>query len=119
MLIAVDFDGVISYYSGWKGKEELGEPILDVIRGLNEIKKYGHKIMVYTCRADKDLVRKFLVENEVPFDYINDSPYNKERGLSIEKQDADVYIDDKSICFDGIWDTDFTNKVLNFRPWWR
>ena len=39
--IAVDFDGVIADYDGWKGPEILGSPRQDVIAALRELRSHG------------------------------------------------------------------------------
>ena len=117
MIIAVDFDGVIAEYDGWKGRGVFGKPMVGVSQGLTYLMANGHQIMVYTCRSEVDEVEKYLKKYRIPYDYINHCPENDNQNLHPAKQYADVYIDDRGVCFNGKWDLDFLNLVMNFRPW--
>jgi adenylylsulfate kinase len=117
MIIAVDFDGVIAEYDGWKGRGIFGKPVEGVAVGLIYLRANGHKIMVYTCRSEIDDVEKYLKVHEIPYDFINHCPENDKNNLHPAKQYADVYIDDRGIRFEGKWDNDFLNAVANFKPW--
>ena len=119
MNIAIDFDGVISSYSGWKGKGVFGDPIEGVKEALVALKGNNHTIIINTTRLEIDLVAAFLKKWEIPYDHINLSPRNQEQMLHPAKQAADVYIDDRAVCFQGKWDEDFLKQVKNFKPWWR
>jgi hypothetical protein len=51
LTIAVDLDGTLAHYSGWKGYHCIGDPLpgaVDVCRTLVEA---GHTLFVYTCRC--------------------------------------------------------------------
>ncbi|MCS7119565.1 MAG: hypothetical protein NZ894_05925, partial [Archaeoglobaceae archaeon] len=63
-----------------------------------ELKKRGFKIVVYTCRACIEKIRAYLEENEIPYDFINENPYEPE-GVHPRKLYADLYIDDRAINF--------------------
>ncbi|BAI61677.1 conserved hypothetical protein [Methanocella paludicola SANAE] len=99
-IFAIDFDGtiVIDKYPG------IGEPIPEAIDTIREIKKLGHKIIIWSCRVDPQLseMRDFLIFNRIPFDHINENCpakiayYNNDT----RKIGADYYIDDKMI---GTW----------------
>lgn len=70
---AFDFDGkiVINKYP------IIGDIIPDTIAKMNEIwNKEDNIIIIWTCRADNDLrlMKKFLLDNKVPFDFINENP---------------------------------------------
>jgi hypothetical protein len=117
MIIAVDFDGVIANYDEWKGRGIFGKPVEGVAVGLIYLRANGHKIMVYTCRSEIDDVEKYLKVHEIPYDFINHCPENDKNNLHPAKQYADVYIDDRGIRFEGKWDNDFLNAVINFKPW--
>ncbi len=118
MLIAIDFDGVISEYRGWRGIGVFGPVINGAKEAIETLKKNGHEILINTCRKEISLVESYLGRHQILYDYINESPKNNELNLSPAKQCADVYIDDKGIYFDGSWDENFINSVLNFKPWW-
>ena len=46
--IAVDFDGVIAEYDGYKGPGVLGDPRQDVREALRELRSEGWKIIIHT-----------------------------------------------------------------------
>lgn len=37
--IAVDFDGVLAEYDGWKGDDQLGSPRMDVVKVLKLLRQ--------------------------------------------------------------------------------
>lgn len=118
-IIAIDFDGVIDSYKGWQGEHTFHEPISGAREALWELAARGFTIVVYTCRPDISEIKKYLIKNNIPFHSINSSHRNKELGLCREKLAADIYIDDKAVCFEGRWDKAFLDKVVNFKEWWR
>jgi hydroxymethylpyrimidine pyrophosphatase-like HAD family hydrolase len=99
-VFAIDFDGTIVK----DDYPNIGEPILDAITAMKEIKRQGHKIIIWSCRVEPQLseMRTFLVSNNIPFDYINENcpikiaHYNNDT----RKIGADYYIDDKMV---GHW----------------
>ncbi len=117
--IAIDFDGVISKYDGWKGKGVFGEPISGVSKALQKLKDRNCNVMIYTTRLETYLVEEFLLKHSIPFDMINYNPENAKQHLHPSKMLADVYIDDRGITFCGQWTDEFVDCVLNFKPWWK
>ena len=93
--IAVDFDGVISDYDGWKGPSNVGPPRLDVIEVLKVLRSEGWKIVVYSCRASEE-IRPYLEKNAIPFDEINQNSSSPTGG---SKPVATVYWDDRACCY--------------------
>lgn len=69
--ICFDFDGVLAEYDGWKGFDVLGKPKQKVVEIVRQLKKEGHYIIIYTSRADTPTLRKWLEDNDVPYDNIN------------------------------------------------
>src|SRR6201988_2756427 len=65
--IAVDFDGVIAEYDGWKGKGVLGLPRKDVVEALHELRAEGWKVVIHTTRGERE-VRPYLVRHGIPHD---------------------------------------------------
>jgi hypothetical protein len=78
----------------------------------------GWKIIIHTTRARVNLVQEYLIEHKIPFDHINFNPDNVDLGCSMSKPLADVYLDDRAICFKGIWGVTL-KEVINFKPWYR
>ena len=74
------------------------KPIEQRIEYVNQLKKEGHKIVIWTARGSasgidyKDLVKKQLDSWNVNYDEI-----------LLGKPDYDIYIDDKSFNVDSFW----------------
>jgi len=110
--IAVDFDGVIAEYDGWKGTSVLGDPRHDVLEVLRVLHHEGWKIVVHTTRSAQ-AITDYLVSHQIPFDEINrNSSYNNE-GI---KPVATIYWDDRSLCYSGNAFLDL-DRIRNFRTW--
>ena len=110
--IAVDFDGVISNYSGWQGADVLGSPRDDVRSALHTLRSDGWKIIVHTTRGIES-VRLYLLRADVPFDEINrNSDYDNEGPKPV----ATVYWDDRALRYTGDAAADLRN-IRNFRTW--
>ncbi len=99
--IAIDFDGCLCE----NAFPEIGQvkPIHEQVHeAVKLLKKEGNKIILWTCREDKE-ERKYLTEavewckeQGIEFDYINENPDNP-YGDWGRKLYADIYIDDKAI----------------------
>lgn len=117
--IAIDFDGVISSYTGWKGKGVFGDPIAGCKSSLEKLKADGWMIVVFTTRLEIDAISEFLKYHQIPYDYINFNPDNIEQMLFPGKVLADVYLDDRAVRFDGVWGSELLNKICESSPWWK
>ena len=97
MIIAVDFDGTLCF-SQWPG---LGEPNLPLIEKLQKYKNDGDKLILWTCRQDKELddAVQWCAEKGLYFDAVNDNLQEIKDlfGNNSRKITADFYIDDKGI----------------------
>lgn len=99
MVIAVDFDGTVVNHEF----PAIGSLKEGAKEALIALKKAGHKIIIWTCRAgqhERD-VRAFLLENDIPFDSINNPVMGADLGT--RKVYADLYIDDKAVRFEDNW----------------
>ena len=69
--IAVDFDGTLCY-SKWP---ELGQPNQALIEYLQEWKRNGNKLILWTCRAGEALSKavEWCREQNLEFDAVNDN----------------------------------------------
>jgi hypothetical protein len=103
MIIAVDFDGVLSV--GEYKFPHLGEPNKTLFEILIHLKREGHKIILWTCRANEgveagnlDMAIDFCAKHGLTFDAINDNLEEKKEkyGVNSRKIYADKYIDDKA-----------------------
>ena len=92
MVISVDFDGTITERNEFP---KIGKFKEHAIEALNNLKKHGHTLVLWTCREGKylDDARAALLRAGCHFEYVNFSPYQ----LQSRKIVADVYIDDKNV----------------------
>ena len=110
--IAVDFDGVIAEYDGWKGVGILGEPRKDVVAALRALHTEGWKIVIHTTRGEEE-ISAYLTEHRVPHHEINrNSDYKTLGGKPV----ADVYWDDRALCYSGDAERDL-KRIRRFRTW--
>lgn len=108
--IVFDFDGVIHKYSkGWQDGSIYDEPVPGIKEVINELHK-DYDIYVITTRA-RDLGQQTAVEN-----YLKDHGIEYDCVTSI-KVPADVYIDDRAICFDPENVSSLVKQVKSFMPW--
>lgn len=114
-IVAVDLDGTLLEYDGWKGPAHFGQPIQGVVEALHELKKAGWAIVVWTTRATDYALRAHLERHDVPYDYINKHPWQPPG--SSHKISADVYLDDRALRFTG--DTkNLAKRILDAKsPW--
>jgi hypothetical protein len=110
--IAVDFDGVIVDYDGWKGPSDFGPPRGDVIEVLRVLRSEGWRIVVYSCRTSEE-IGPYLKEKSIPFDEINQNSASPSGG---PKPQATVYWDDRACSYSGNAQNDL-EKLRNFRTW--
>ena len=50
-VIAVDLDGTLAHYDGWKGVDHIGEIIPSVANAIVLAKKEGADIWIFTARV--------------------------------------------------------------------
>ena len=98
MIIAVDFDGVLSSAGKWPG---VGEPNEALMNWLSDLRTGGHKVILWTCRVGEALESAVAQcrEHGLEFDAVNDNiPEIVEKyGVNGRKITADYYIDDKTV----------------------
>ena len=96
-IIAVDFDGTLCY-SNWP---ELGEPNLSLINQLKKWKNKGHKLILWTCRANEALCNavNWCRQYGLEFDAVNDNLQEivNYYGNNSRKITCDWYIDDRAL----------------------
>jgi len=110
--IAIDFDGVIADYDGWKGVGVLGTPRPDVVEALRTLRSEGWKIIIHTTRGEEEIAA-YLKQLSVPHDEINRNSDYRTLGA---KPVADVYWDDRAVCYSGDARRDL-ERIRSFRTW--
>lgn len=58
--IAVDLDGTLAEYHGWKGPDHIGDPIPNMVEKIRHELKHGHKIAIFTARAGCEFRRHYV-----------------------------------------------------------
>jgi len=99
--VAIDLDGTLAHYDGWKGEDVIGEMrpgAADVVKWL---KKKGHKVVLWTTRGNTERLKKWLKENDISVDYINENPDQPPNTSA--KIIAEIYVDDRSIDARKSW----------------
>lgn len=114
--ICIDFDGVIaSYQDGWEGTDKFGTMVPGTDNALKVLKEEGYTIIIFTCRKVTEALKKYLKENNITYDYINENP-NEPEGTNKGKPIADIYVDDRAVCFRGNWKWTLQD-IAYFEPW--
>lgn len=105
MNIYIDFDHTISPngYS-YKPQDMALPPIDGAIEAIQGFKSMGHKIIIFSCRANKEVVGDDVVEKKTKemTDYLQKYhiPYDS---VFKGKPNYDIVIDDKAIGFNNNW----------------
>jgi hypothetical protein len=115
-ILALDLDGTALYYDGRYDASHFGEAIRGLVEELKPLKEEGWYIVIWTCRVESQEMREHLKAQEIPFDSINDHPWNGPDGP--RKIYADVYYDDKALTANGITDG-LADRIRSFQPWWK
>jgi hypothetical protein len=68
LVIAYDLDNTLYDF------HKKGETYTMVMDLLKELKSIGCYMICFTANSDKDFVLKYLTDNEIPFDAINENP---------------------------------------------
>jgi len=115
-IVAIDFDGTIAAYVCDKKGYPFGKPMKGVKSALQKLKKNNCIIIIHSCRNENEDIKKYLEEHSLAYDYINYNPIN-DKDWHSQKPLADIYIDDKGLTFNGKWDNDFIDTIMNFKAW--
>ena len=117
--ICIDFDGVLAEWpEGEMKSDNFGDMISNADAGTALLKKKGFTIIIYTTRPVTDALKTWLKDNRIEYDYINENPEQPEnapieQGCKIK---ADIYLDDRGICFRGNWEW-IMRDIGAFTPW--
>lgn len=101
--VALDLDGVLAKYEGWKGHDYFGDPLPGAVQFTRDLAKVA-RIVVFTCRTTQDnptgeyggvspermvtVVRSWLMRHGFVFDTIY---------VGQGKPHAAAYIDDRAV----------------------
>lgn len=93
--IAVDLDGTLAEKEEPFDAASIGAPRPGAREWMRRFRKAGARLIIFTVRGTNELVRDWLQEHDIPFDFINENP--DQPPDSSGKVFADVYWDDKAI----------------------
>lgn len=113
--VCIDLDGTLVHYEEWQGEEHFGEVLPGASTATKALRKNGWFIIIYTTRSNKSILSNFLSENKIEFDAINENPYQPGTAIG-GKPIADVYVDDRALCFKGDWERTLC-EIQKFEPW--
>lgn len=117
--VAIDFDGVIhAYTKGWQGGELYDPPVPGTKAAIQRLIMHGWRVVIYTTRNNPlyhkgakgyDLsvaIENYLNEYEIPYSEVHFGG----------KPIAQVYLDDRAVCFDGNWNN-AVSAIQNFKTY--
>ncbi len=68
--IAVDLDGTLAYYNGWRGNNIIGAPIPAMFFRVQRWIEEGEKVVIFTARADNmndiKVIKRWLKYHGLP-----------------------------------------------------
>ena len=126
-ILCLDFDGVIhSYTSGWKGAAIISDPpVPGALEFISNILQ-DFEVHIFSSRSHQDggiaAMQEWLIfcieeeekETNYPLGIIHKVVYDVIKWPTV-KPPAMITIDDRAICFTGLWPNRET--LLNFKPW--
>lgn len=92
--VAVDLDGTLAKAEEPFDPKSVGRPIAKTVRWVRKLHAAGARVIVFTVRGDAALVRRWLDEHDVPYDYVNENPDQPPDASG--KVIADAYLDDRA-----------------------
>lgn len=105
---AIDLDGTLLSYDGWKGEDHFGEPLAGAVEWVKKRLEDGHEITVFTTRTAFDKVHDALVARGFPSLPVS----------NVKSPKFSCFIDDRAVSFDGPEDWAYLT-VDDFEPWWK
>jgi hypothetical protein len=103
--IAIDFDGVLHRYSGYRDGFIDG-PIKGARDFVERLKSKGFTLVVFTTR-DKALVETWLVEHQFPALEVTN-----------HKRPFWLILDDRAVEFAGQYNDALIGRIESFEPYW-
>ena len=101
LVVAYDFDNTVYDY------HKKGLKYNNVISLLRNLKEIGCYLIIFTANEDEEFVKKYCVDNQIPFDRINENPpFNKSSSRKIY---YNILLDDRA----GLKESyDFLNRLI-------
>lgn len=114
--VAIDFDGTITTYTGWRGWNVFDKPVDGIREFLQSLVDRGYTITIHTARitvgmSDKqcmdvvEALEAYMQEHDLPFDNVHVGP---------GKPIAVAYVDDRAVSLrpmSYVADKEFSNAL--------
>ena len=119
-IICVDLDGtIISYKRGMCSEGKFGKVLPGAKNYLKRLMKDGWWVIIYTVRGNRNKISKALLFNGIRKG-VHYSAVNRRKNVILGsykgKCGADIYLDDRAICFKGNWKKTY-NEIRKFKSW--
>jgi selenocysteine lyase/cysteine desulfurase len=106
-LVCVDLNGVLDSYEGWRGAEHWDPPAPGARAFLEALRDQGCRVVVFTTRHYLGVWR-WLQEHGLAH-LVHD--------VTNRKPAADVFVDDRAVCFRGDFDAAL-QQIAGFKAHW-
>jgi len=116
--LAIDLDGVLASFDGWKGEGHIGPPLDGLRAFLDEMQDMGWEFVIYTARRSRGEVARWLVAHGLAEYFGGKQGPHGTAAIAGYKPHADVYLDDRAMRFDGSFDG-LAKRVGDFTPYWK
>ncbi len=103
-VVAIDLDGVLAEYNGWKGEAEFGLPIPGALEFIRTLQTRDYEPVIHTTRQEWR-VAEWLERHGFPA-----------LRIASTKPPAVAYVDDRAVRFRG--DFDAVLNGIEAPPWW-
>lgn len=111
--LAIDFDGVLALYDGWKGEEHLGEPHPDAPAMVRRYLEAGFQVTIFSVRAatreGRGRLKEWTKKLNLP-DHLREAIET-----TALKPNAVVYLDDRALPFRGRFPD--PTEITAFKTW--
>lgn len=96
--IAIDLDGTLAYYSGWKGIDHIGDPLPGSRRLVGFLLAEGYKVVIYTTRTNPEVNGGTAEELAKPiYAWLTKHGFDQRVTVALHgKPIAVMYIDDRA-----------------------
>ena len=81
--ICIDIDGTLVHYEEWKGEKHFGAIVEGASSATHKLHENGWYIIIYSTRANKELISRFLDDSKIEFDSINENPNQPENAKEV------------------------------------
>lgn len=61
LTVCIDLDGVLAEYNGWKGVDNIGDPIPGAVDFVNDLAE-KYRIIIHTTRVNREINNKYTQE---------------------------------------------------------